>query len=59
MQVSKAEKILLDFLTAPGGGDCPNCNVINQCYEICSYLEVRGLRDGKPTYCDSDLEVEE
>lgn len=57
MKISKAEKILLNFLSAPCGGDCPRCNVINECFQICSYLEERGLWNGKPVYKESDLEV--
>lgn len=57
MKISKQEKILLDFLTTPCMGDCRGCELLNTCNGICSYMEERGLWDGKPVYKDNELEV--
>lgn len=60
MKISKAEKILLNFLDIKCGGDCGVCEFISFCDETCVYMTERGLYEcGRAVYCDSDLEVEE
>lgn len=60
MKISKAEKILLDFLGIRCKLNCRRCQFLEVCNEACTYMWERGLyENGKPVYGKNELEVEE